>query len=240
MKKLEDYFQLPDFTVPRRLIASVEGVEKVGKTTFSLSAVGEGDVAYMDWDMGSEGVINKYKEAPHKIYHMKLVPPTSMALDKLDKDQYMDAWETSRKAYYTALESPVPTLVLDTGTEWYEACRLGFHGRLAQVIARDYGKVYAELRKMVRDAIETTKNVIFIHKLKEEYINDKRTGNMEFSGFKDMKFLVQIRVECFKTLNPLVFGIRVIESRHKPELTGMELKGELCSFPMLLGIVHDS
>jgi hypothetical protein len=237
--KLEDYFTLPDFAIPRRLIASVEGIEKVGKSTFSLSALSEGDVAYMNWDMGEEGVIHKFKDSPNKLYQMKLIPPGSLALEKgKSKDQYKEAWELSKAAYYAALESTAPTVVLDTGTEWYESARLAFHGRLDKVLARDYGIVYAELRKMVRDAFETKKNVIYIHKLKDEYINDKRTGNQEFSGFKDIPFLVQARVQCFYTAGE--FGIRILDSRHRPELKGMGLKGALCSFSTLLSIIHDS
>ena len=51
---------------PRRLIASLEGREKVGKTHFALTA--PPPILFFNIDIGTEGVVGKFQEAGKKVF----------------------------------------------------------------------------------------------------------------------------------------------------------------------------
>jgi len=235
--KLEDYFQQPDFTCPRRLVLMVAGPQKVGKTELALSACSEGLVAFLNYDYGLEGVIGKFKDKP--ILKMDLVHPTSMAKDKeLAEADYKKAWERAKDAYYIALSDPrVKTIAIDTASEFWESCRLAGLGRLEKVPPLRYGEVNAEMRKIIRDAQETKdKNLILLHTVQDEYANNERTGCQVFSGFKGTPGLVQMVLEMWK--HDKEYGGTIIDCRQKRSLEGTELPAAILNFAQLLKLVH--
>lgn len=235
--KLEDYFQQPDFACPRRLILMAAGAEKVGKTALALSACSEGLVAVLNYDRGLEGVISPYEGQP--ILVMDLAHPTSMAKDKeLAEADYKKEWQRAKDAYYTALYDPrVKTVVIDTASEFWEACRLAGLGRLEKVPPLKYVEVNAEMRKIINDAKETKdKNLILLHTIKDEYVGNERTGKHMVAGFSGTPGLVQMVLELWK--EDKNYGGTIINCRHKRALEGLELPAEILNFSQLLQLVH--
>ena len=138
------------------------------------------------------------------------------------------------------MDSKVRTVVMDTASEVWELLRMAAFGKLDHVMPHHYGPVNAEYRGLLRMAYVSDKNLILLHKVKNEYINDKRTGNYERAGFTDTGFMVQVNVRCWRRLNgdkQLVFGMTIDDSRQNADVAGMELEGEMCSFPMLASVV---
>ena len=108
-----------------RLIASVSGKEKHGKTSFALSA--PGPIIYFNLDFGQEGVIDKYsgdKDIYEKEYKFTRLETA---------DRYVTLWTGFVTDFRAALQSKARTIIIDTATEAWELVRLARFGKLAQV-----------------------------------------------------------------------------------------------------------
>jgi len=221
-----------DIEIKPRLILSISGLEKQGKTHFALTA--PGPIAVFSTDIGEEGVVSKFTEEKD-VYIMKI--------DRIDEDSAEQApaeFSRFRDAYRQMLRgNEVRTIMFDTATEIWEILRMARFGRLTQVMPYQYGPVNAEYRALIRDAYAYDKNLILLHKMKSRYINDKRTGEYDRAGFSDTGFLVQVntRVYRYSPEDGGEFAIYIDDCRQNPDLAGEELAGPLCSFNFLAGSV---
>ncbi len=224
-------FTKADDTITPRLIMSVSGLEKQGKTHFGLTA--PGPIAVFDTDVGDEGVVHKF--AGKEIYTIDIGVPAEEESEEAD-----EIWGKFRKGYYAALEDEsVRTLVMDTATELWELLRLARFGKLTQVMPYQYGPVNAEYRRLLRDSYKYDKNVILLHKMKAKYVNDKRTAEYERAGFNDTGFLVQLNAQVWRygVEDGGEFVITINDSRHNPDLIGEALEGLMCNFQTLAMMV---
>lgn len=216
-----------DIEIAPRIIMSIEGLEKQGKTHFALTA--PGPIAMFSTDIGEEGVVSKFKDKDIWV----------MSIDKVDENSTEQApkeYARFKTAYTDVLRGKdVRTVVIDTATEIWEILRMARFGRLTQVMPYQYGPVNAEYRALIREAYTYDKNLILLHKMKPQYINDKRTGEYERAGFGDTGFLVQVNAQVYR-YSPSdggEFVIYVRDCRQNPDLTGEEFMGPMCSFPFL-------
>jgi len=226
-------FTEPDFTVNQRLIASISGLEKQGKTHFSLTAAGR--TAYISLDVGHEGVIHKFKNSVTAFKDIK----TPQNVEEAEK-----VWNEYKASYRAALSSPsVDVVTVDTKTEAWEVIRLAKLEKLSKVMPHYYEPVNFEFAKLIREAFDyKDKSVIFIHKRKPKYVNDKKTDDYEFAGFSKVPFLVQVSVVVYRYPMddddyPGEFAVCIEECRHNPDLVGFELVGSDCNFETLKEIV---
>jgi hypothetical protein len=237
---LNKYFSKPDFSVHRRLILSIEGAEKQGKTHLALSACTQGKTAFLNFDVGDEGVIHKF-EGNDIVTARFDSAPSLLAQRKGESNKFfMEAWQKVRESYEAAIrDEDVKVVIMDTESELYEAIRLGYFGKLQGVLPRYYGDIYAELRKMYRDAYERTDlNLIVTRKLKSEYVNDSRTGKQIPAGFADVAYLTQMNVRVWRDDSGEP-ALTIDSCRQDSSLAGMELAGEeYCNFDYLLELVH--
>ena len=225
--------------VRRRLVVQVEGHEKTGKTHFALTA--PGPIAYFGLDLGDEGVIEKFLAEGKEIITpddgIRVPTTVEMHIDgpRLDASS---AWEQFKKAYIAACKSPqVRTIVWDTATEVWELIRLARFGKLAQVMPVQYGPVNGEMRGLIRAAYDSNKNFVMLHKMKAEYVNDKRTGKYERAGFGDTGYVVQINLRTFHDPDASEFGVEVLNARQDMTLCGQIYTGDLCTFPMIATLI---
>lgn len=225
-------FEKAEKHVAKRLIISVEGMEKEGKTSFALSA--PGPIALFDMDIGLEGVINKWVD------EKEIYVASFDYRDATNQDEWLAMWMKMRKAYLTALkDKAIRTLVWDTGTEAWELVRLARFGQLSQVMPQHYGPVNAEFRDMLRKVYETDKNLIMLHKMKDEYvlIGDRKTGKSERTGghvragFSDVGYLMQMNLRVWR--NEEGFGLTVRDCRQNAEIAGMDISEPMNTFPFV-------
>jgi hypothetical protein len=228
--------------VHKRLIMQVEGHEKTGKTHFALTA--PGPIAYFGLDIGDEGVIEKFLTAGKEI----ITPDDSIRVPNIiimdpdgPKMDAVAAWEGMKRAFVACCKSPqVRSIVWDTATEVWELIRLARFGKLSQVMPVQYAPVNAEMRGLIRTAYDSNKNFVLLHKMKAEYVNDKRTGKYERAGFNDAEYIVQVNLRTFHDDETNEFGIEVLNARQNMQLCGQQFLGELCSFPMIATMVMTS
>lgn len=207
-------FKKVSVEVKPRLIASVSGLEKQGKTSFALSA--PGPIMYFNFDFGQEGVIDKYSGA-------KDIYEKEYKFTKLEAaDRFLTLWTSFVTDFKAALQSKARTIVIDTATEAWELIRLARFGKLAQVLPHNYGPVNAEYMSIIREGYTYDKNVILVHKLKKQYIDDKFTGKYERAGFTNTGFLVQTNLEVYRDGLDGEFYLKVLDCRQNSALGGME------------------
>jgi len=226
-----------DFKSLPRLIMSLSGLEKQGKTHFALTA--PGPVAVFDTDIGGEGVTEKFTK-DKKVLVTKVARITDGDDDAVDDAE--EEWDRVKGAYlYLLRGKDVRTIVFDTATEIWELLRIARFGRLTQVMPYQYGPVNKEYRDLIREAYAYDKNLILLHKMKAQYVNDKRTGEYERAGFNDTGFLVQVNAQVYRYSREDggEFNLSVKDCRQNPELAGEDdlFEGEMCTFPWLANMV---
>jgi len=229
---------LPD--LPKRLICSLDGNPKTGKTHFAHTA--PEPIFYFVFDRGGrEGVANQFpgKEIFEYVIQLpKYDPKTPAAQLKTD---FEHLWEDFKLKMALSWGVGEGTVVLDTATEMYELIRLGRFGKLTQILPRDFGNLYAEMNSLLRDmAYETSMNAVYLHKMGDQYINDQRTGLRERKGYKEMEYLVQANLETVRVDSPQgpTFCIRVKDCRLKASVIGKVYTPPLASFGYVMSQVH--
>jgi hypothetical protein len=228
-----------------RLIISVEGLDKSGKNHFAFSA--PGPLAYLDFDIGDEGVIEKFQGQKTIIR-----PNTSYSTRFDDGKQKVEAvkeWTRFHGDYTTALKK-LRSVVVDTASETWELLRLARLGKLTQVMPHHYVEVNQEYRDLVREAFEHDANLILLHKLKAEWVNGKdgkgnKTGKFERAGFSETGFLVQINLRATRVdigertdESDLGFRMEVLNCRQNPAIQGMVLENDMINFQFLASLVY--
>jgi len=226
--------------VPRVTVCTTAG-EKLGKTYWALTAPGK--IAVISTDTGTRAVVEEcIRRTGKEIILLQLTAATAL-LEAKRGDQGTGEWQRAKDAIYSVVEDKsVRTLVGDTFTEIWELCRLSAFGKLVQVKPHHYAIPNGEFRNLLKYAYEARPdlNAVYIHKHKKEYKGNAKddtsnwTGRYERSGMADVPFLVDVVMEQYKrverdddNLNHLYFGMRVNDSRLKPELVvGCEFESE--------------
>jgi AAA domain-containing protein len=226
---------LPGFTranlvTKRRLILSLEALEGAGKTRFTLTA--PGPIAFINFDYGLEGVIEPVQSS-------KAIYVATVKLDFTGgKEKIIEAAEKElakvETNYQTALRQ-ARTIVIDTGSELWELLRLSAFGKLEKVMPHQYAEVNQTMTRLIKLAYDSEANLLLTHRLKEQWINDKRTGQYEFSGMKDIPFLVQAHARMWTDAEG--YHLRVGKCRQNASVVGLELTNDMITFPTLAQFV---
>jgi hypothetical protein len=154
------------------------------------------------------------------------------------KDQVIAAAEKElaklEAAYQTALRQ-ARTIVVDSATEMWELLRVAAFGKLQQVMPHMYAPVNQEMVRLIKLAYDSDANLILIHRLKAEWINDRRTGNYEFSGMRDVPFLVQCHARLWQADDG--YHMKINKCRQNSSIVGLELVNQMIDFKTLAQFV---
>lgn len=224
--KLDDY--------RRRVIMSLQGRQKEGKSHFSLTA--SKDLFYMNFDkISDEDVMPKFQG--------QMILPRDYWPESLTKEAGAKTWKVLDADFHDALSTDsIRTIVLDTFTELRNLALLSEYGKMTQLGNQFmYAGPHQKLRQLINDTYSTDKNVILIHKERKEYRNDSWTGDYEMMGFSETPFLVQANVRMSrrqdKDTGQQVFKCAVMDNSLNPDVIGVELEGEACNFPTLMTVI---
>jgi len=235
---------------PRRLIVSLSGPAKTGKTHFALTA--PSPIFFINIDIGTEGVLDKFQAEGKKIYCLDVRVPKTTKSEKDRSDIYVPMWGNLKVVFARVYGMGSGTVIVDTDTEAYELARLAKFGKLTQVMPHNYQEVNNEFREVLRLAFDSPMNTIFIHKVKPKWVNNARTSEFEVSGPSDIEYNVQANLETRRmdTEDGTVFCVYIKDCRQNPSLAGTLMQGlplqsgeartedPLCNFEMLLSMVH--
>lgn len=223
--------------IPKRLITSVYGLEKSGKTHFALTA--PEPIILFDIDIGCEGVVEKFKRAGKEILVYALRVPKGAS-----QNVYDGMWLDLRARLTQAFSLRKGTVIVDTASEAYELNRMMEFGKLSEVPPQFYSKVNQVWRGILAEAEESGMNAIFIYKMKPKYIGKQRTDDWEPSGPSEVGSLAQCNLRTFRQDFPdgrsPLFITKVVDCRHNPILNGFQMAGEAVNFSVLVEMVHAS
>ena len=230
---LEEALPVYDVEIEGDLQCFVANNILVHNTHFALTA--PDPIFFINIDIGAEGVLDKFQAEGKRIYVYDVRVPRTAS-----KDVYAPMWENLKKIFEKVYQAGAGTVVVDTDTEAFELARLAKFGKLSQVLPHNYVEVNNEYREILRLAYDSSMNSVFLHKMKAKYVNDKRTGEYEPSGFGDMEYNSQVNIITYRedTDEGTEFSAFIKDCRHNPNVNGEWLKGEMCSFEFLLSIIH--
>ena len=223
----------PSHTVNRRLVMSVAGFEKTGKTHFALT--GRSPIAIVNLDVGLEGMVEKFRAAGKEVYQFTL----PLTRDEGTQETWQGQWREFQNKLRAVYALNPGTVIIDTWTEAYELARLAHFGKLEQVMPNRYGAVFNELRGIVRHAYTSdTTTTVYIQKMRMGF----ESKLPEVQGFKDTDFLVQVNMRTHADEN--VPGVGAISTtirncRQNPHIAGMTLQGDTFDLRYLERLVHD-
>ena len=235
-------FKIAAGQVKRRLIVALDGLEKEGKTNFALTM--PGPIAYQSLDIGLEGVVEKFQTAK-QIF----LAEYGILVSKGDSQEAIMAkalpeYEKFVKDYKDVMipgfkTGKIRSGVWDTGSEIWELQRLARFGKLTQVMPHHYTALNLEYQNLIKEVYETPGNLCILHKLKPEWKDNpatgkgNKTGNYERSGFGGTGFLVQVNATAWRDKDTGTFHITVKDCRQNPSIMGLDLEGDLATFPWL-------
>ena len=261
-------FTMASPDIPQRLIANVEAREKEGKTTFCLTAP-DPIIAY-NFDMGLEGIAQHALKQGKKLIvagvdqgknrmpaYFFLKPKVAKGKTEFDPDivretakRAREVWGKFKADYREGLESDAQTLVIDTGGAAFNMNKYARFGKLKRVLPRDYDELYQEFQAIIQEAYDFDKNVLWIHRLGEEYadrINHKgdkesvKTGRwVRKPAYRDVGYEMQANIRLEKTVDKkknVHFKATIIDCRLNRGLDGTELADDYCSFPYVAASV---
>ena len=229
---------------PSRIIASIEGTDKTGKSHLALTA--PRPIMYIDLDVGTEGVIHKFQGEDLMVYQVE--QPERLGSSQELMGRYGEIWATVQDKISEALAMNEGTLIIDTFTEAYDICRLAHFGKMSQVQPHQYGVAYADLREVMRKVHQSKMSCILLHKMG----NNFNTGEPEMKGWNDIPHQVQVtlRTDREDTADGPVFLAEVRACRQNPNLMGKPLYAGATTDPrgipgglnmqMLLGLVQST
>lgn len=216
--------------VKNRYIVSVEGRGKSGKTHFALTF--PGPIAVLSLDIGLEGVVGKFTPSKDILVREFVLPEANQA------EAAKKLWADFRKSLNDCLgHKQIKTIVIDTFTDAWEIIRYAKLDKLTGVMPVKYVEVNAEFRDMVKGFYKYDKNVVLLHKVKEEYRENVFTGKMLRAGYGEVEYLVQSNIKAYKTKEPKSkkenFVIELIDCRMNHELAGTQLVNDEACYETL-------
>jgi hypothetical protein len=255
LKTLPTGFNPPKKANNNRLICSVSGMDKTGKTHFALGA--PAPIAFFNLNIGLEGVIQKFDsqigvfdlEMPEELGSHSLEKKSDKDKVVIDmKNQAINEIHKFEGAWVAALKSPdVRTIVIDTNTELWGLYRIAEFGKTNQIPGHLYNYLNSKYKRRLSDVFKTDKNLILTHSMREIYEGKEATGEWTPDRQKNIPGLVQVNLiaeRCKEKSKASIpgqpnppFKIIVENSRVNPDLLNSEFEGVMCTFPMVAAMV---
>ena len=259
--KSDSFIRATSTTLTNRVIASIEGGPKTGKDHFALGAPGE--IVLFNFDCGLEGVIEKFVRKGKRItvagdpklkaggkypsYHFARPVPQrgegrrdSGYLERVKALAY-PVWERFISDLDEFYRSDARTGIIDTGGAAYALARFAFHGMdKGRPSAKDdpYGSKSGDMKAifqgLITDGYNYDKNVLWLHRIKEEWKANAPTGGFVSDGYNQAPYEMQMVLRTKKDKRTKEFGVDVVMCRPDTSMEGEEFVGRQCNFAVVM------
>lgn len=212
-------------------VTILQGLDQSGKTHFAFSAAAP--ILVLTFDPGNirRGVARKYAGQKDIQLATFEVPKGLVATATLAKeaaivaDRYRDTFTEA------ATGTHFKTIIMDREDEAWELFRFDEFDGSASKKAHHYTPLNAAYKAMLKQAEKHKKNLIMIDACKDEWKNEKPTGNKVREGFKNLGMLSQVtlenQVDAYDN-----FQIQVIRCRDDATKNGQVITKEAISAHM--------
>lgn len=202
---------------PQRVVMASAALQKRGKTTWGFTL--PKPLAYLQLDANYEHALAKARKQYKKddIRHLKYFADPRGDIRANNQAQFE---RLVRDFDYCV--SNFRSVLIDTASELMDVRKLAEYGRTTQIPQIYYGPIYADFRWLVKRALDSNCNVLFIHRLKDEWKNGDRTGDYVMEGWKGVQFDAQLYVEHHRDAEG-TFVTNILECAQDAMLMGMTL-----------------
>jgi hypothetical protein len=235
-----------------RLIVSSEGLPKRGKTHFALTA--PGPIAYQSIDRGVEGMGRKFigTKTIHIAEYDFRIP---LRAEEKGNQQIIDAANRTLEKFEADMQwalAETKSVVWDTATELWEMLMIAEFGKLGEVMPHHYAPLNARFRHWIDQFLESNRNLIMIHKTKDEWktgANGKpsATGKQTRAGFKGAGYDAHVNIVHDRDFAPTdtdpnmpsgEFIVLVKDCRPNESIAGMVVAGSQGIEPTFAGLAQ--
>lgn len=228
---------------PNRIVAATMAQQKRGKTRFAFTMPKKGNgrsgLAYLQLDNNYQHALT----AARKTYGADSIQHLSYSSADPRGDLQAEArrrWERFITDYDYCVRK-MASVVVDTMTELNDLRKIAEHGRNSQIMQIFYGSIYSDYRWMVKHALDNDANVLFLHRQKDEYLRNERTGNLKLDGWVGIAYETQMLLEHTRD-DDGIFSTIIREAGQDARLIGMEFssdpKSENNDFNSLAAVVE--
>jgi len=188
--ELDQYFALPGSSVYPRLVLSLDGLDKEGKTHYALMTTPT-PVRVISNDTGTEIVAQKARAKGRDVKVMYLDVPepdpkvtAARDVDAEDLERWKKEWQRA-KAALSAIgrDKTVKTLAVDTAGKLWSLCLLSHFGKMKKIPQHLREEPNSEFYKMLWDLYKSRQdlNIILLHLMKKRYSPNAK-GDQEWDG----------------------------------------------------------
>lgn len=236
----------------KRMIISIEGEPKRGKTHFALTA--PATIGYQAIDKGLEGVGKKFigtKDIQVAEYDFQI----PLRKEEKESQQIIDAANKVLNQFESDMQrilNEYKTGIWDTATELWELLMIAEFGKLGEVMPHHYAPLNARFRHWIDLFLDSDRNLIMLHKTKDEWkTNDKgkgvQTGRQVRAGFKGAGFDAHVNIVCDRDYAPTdtnpaapsgEFFLLVKDCRANAEMAGQVIPQHMATFQGLGQLVY--
>lgn len=188
----------------RNIFMAVDGSPGSGKTHFSLSA--PKPLCVFDFDGGVCDALDNYPTLKHKTVERGCVGEWDGEDILIVNSKLPIQWSHRKRTYgraeYASLRTDYDlalmlfeTVLLDTGTTVYNVVREAYSDEIGkELMPFMYGEVNARINGLIQSARAAGKCLIMTQHVRPVYIDDKRTGEFESDGCKEVGNVADIKL----------------------------------------------
>jgi hypothetical protein len=197
-------------------------LQKRGKTRFAFTLPpawnGRTGIAYHQFDNNYQHALTAARktvgaDAIHHLSYGATSPRGDLQADARRR------WERFMLDYDYTVRT-MAGVIIDTMTEVNDLRKVAEWGRATQIPQMFYGSLYSDYRWMVRHALANDANVLFLHRQKDEYIQNERTGNLRLDGWQGIVYEAQMVLEHTRDEEG-VFTTTIVEAAQDARLIGL-------------------
>lgn len=253
----------------RRVIANVEGGPKVGKTDFCLRHSPD-PIVIFNFDQGLEWVVEKIRRETGKMIFVAGVPgseqkgyrsyhfarPVPQEGEKRKDRPYLTRvsaqaspiWERFISDLDEFYHSGARTGVVDTGKAAFALGKFAYLGMDVVKVGADdpygqkSGNLNAVFQGLITDGYNYDKNMLWVHRIKEEWVGGEPSGKWKTAGYNEVNYEVQLTIRLNKR-PPKKRGEEVVRTaeirdcRIDENMNGEVFEGRMVEFPTIMGLV---
>ena len=186
----DQYFALPGTSIYPRLVLSVDGLDKEGKTHYALMTTPT-PCRVITNDTGTEIIAQKARALGRdvRVMNIDMPDPDPKIIRATDVDENdLRIWRTERdkvKTVITAIrkDKTIKTLVFDTGGKLWNLWLLSYFGKMKKISEHLREEPNSDFYKMLWDLYKSREdlNIILLHLMKKQYAPNSK-GENEWNG----------------------------------------------------------
>lgn len=203
------------------LIVDVHAPPKTGKTHFMCTF--PEPIVVFSFDLGIEPVLQKFKGKDIEVKEY----PIPIQMTSKPKPYAKEIWDVFLAEYLEVIEvGKAKTLGIDTGTALYEICRIARSEELGRsIVPYEYAEVYARMTGVILKPRLAGMNLVITHWMRDEYLDDKKTGRIELDGFRRIVDYVDVSLSMKRQRKGNVVSVAttIEDNRYVMNLNGQSV-----------------